>query len=119
MNNDYVQFKTLSWTLRVKFPLMQLKSLHFFIVTLLQRKAFRLWFSEGRSNGRKKNTPKTGTMESLKCLVSSPYIRDLASLVVAYAKSLEGLFNALRSEEELEKEMERGQDPSCLKMKVP
>lgn len=152
---DYVQFKTLSWTLRVKFPLMQLKSLHFFIVTLLksytktsrlwtscstryilypksqyhlsgfiivltwfyfittrlQRKAFRLWFSEGRSNGRKKvtvcsvscslwgglfwfvstllqNTPKTGTMESLKCLVSSPYIRDLASLVVAYGISI-------------------------------
>ena len=29
-----------------------------------------------------------GTMESLKFLVSSPYIRDLATLVVAYGISI-------------------------------
>ncbi|CAN8233411.1 unnamed protein product [Cochlearia groenlandica] len=37
---------------------------------------------------KKKNKPKMGTMESLKFLVSSPYIRDLATLVVAYGISI-------------------------------
>lgn len=32
--------------------------------------------------------PQMGTMESLKFLVSSPYIRDLATLVVAYGISI-------------------------------
>lgn len=32
--------------------------------------------------------PKMGTMESLKFLVSSRYIRDLATLVVAYGISI-------------------------------
>lgn len=32
--------------------------------------------------------PKMGTMESLKFLVSSKYIRDLATLVVAYGISI-------------------------------
>jgi len=32
--------------------------------------------------------PKMGTMESLKFLVSSSYIRDLATLVVAYGISI-------------------------------
>ncbi|CAA0344139.1 unnamed protein product [Arabidopsis thaliana] len=36
----------------------------------------------------KKEKPKMGTMESLKFLVSSPYIRDLATLVVAYGISI-------------------------------
>lgn len=37
---------------------------------------------------KKKEKPKMGTMESLKFLVSSPYIRDLATLVVAYGISI-------------------------------
>ncbi|XP_010417726.1 PREDICTED: ADP,ATP carrier protein 1, chloroplastic [Camelina sativa] len=37
---------------------------------------------------KKKDKPKMGTMESLKFLVSSPYIRDLATLVVAYGISI-------------------------------
>ncbi|KAF5466690.1 hypothetical protein F2P56_016596 [Juglans regia] len=37
---------------------------------------------------KKKETPKMGTMESLKFLVSSRYIRDLATLVVAYGISI-------------------------------
>ncbi|KAI4387454.1 hypothetical protein MLD38_005283 [Melastoma candidum] len=37
---------------------------------------------------KKKEKPKMGTMESLKFLVSSPYIRDLATLVVAYGVSI-------------------------------
>ncbi|KFK42425.1 hypothetical protein AALP_AA2G254500 [Arabis alpina] len=37
---------------------------------------------------KKKNKPKMGTMESLKFLVSSRYIRDLATLVVAYGISI-------------------------------
>ncbi|KAI6671961.1 hypothetical protein NL676_006846 [Syzygium grande] len=37
---------------------------------------------------RKKEKPKMGTMESLKFLVSSRYIRDLATLVVAYGISI-------------------------------
>lgn len=37
---------------------------------------------------KKKEKPKMGTMESLKFLVSSRYIRDLATLVVAYGISI-------------------------------
>ncbi|XP_057735048.1 ADP,ATP carrier protein 1, chloroplastic-like [Arachis stenosperma] len=37
---------------------------------------------------KKKEKPKMGTMESLKFLVSSNYIRDLATLVVAYGISI-------------------------------
>jgi len=37
---------------------------------------------------KKKEKPKMGTMESLKFLVSSKYIRDLATLVVAYGISI-------------------------------
>ncbi|KAI3437243.1 AB hydrolase-1 domain-containing protein [Psidium guajava] len=37
---------------------------------------------------KKKEKPKMGTMESLKFLVSSSYIRDLATLVVAYGISI-------------------------------
>ncbi|EOA39910.1 hypothetical protein CARUB_v10008598mg [Capsella rubella] len=37
---------------------------------------------------KKKVKPQMGTMESLKFLVSSPYIRDLATLVVAYGISI-------------------------------
>uniref|UniRef100_A0A1J3H4I4 ADP,ATP carrier protein n=1 Tax=Noccaea caerulescens TaxID=107243 RepID=A0A1J3H4I4_NOCCA len=37
---------------------------------------------------KKKAKPQMGTMESLKFLVSSPYIRDLATLVVAYGISI-------------------------------
>ncbi|CAH9088523.1 unnamed protein product [Cuscuta europaea] len=37
---------------------------------------------------KKKDKPKMGTMESLKFLVSSKYIRDLATLVVAYGISI-------------------------------
>ncbi|KAF1869874.1 hypothetical protein Lal_00017451 [Lupinus albus] len=37
---------------------------------------------------KKKEKPKMTTMESLKFLVSSPYIRDLATLVVAYGISI-------------------------------
>ncbi|KAL3511838.1 hypothetical protein ACH5RR_024555 [Cinchona calisaya] len=37
---------------------------------------------------KKKEKPKMGTMESLKFLVSSKYIRDLAALVVAYGISI-------------------------------
>ncbi|XP_031282271.1 plastidic ATP/ADP-transporter [Pistacia vera] len=37
---------------------------------------------------KKKDKPKMGTMESLKFLVSSRYIRDLATLVVAYGISI-------------------------------
>ncbi|KAF2559508.1 hypothetical protein F2Q68_00013467 [Brassica cretica] len=37
---------------------------------------------------KKKAKPPMGTMESLKFLVSSPYIRDLATLVVAYGISI-------------------------------
>ncbi|KAL3528828.1 hypothetical protein ACH5RR_008150 [Cinchona calisaya] len=37
---------------------------------------------------KKKEKPKMGTMESLKLLVSSRYIRDLATLVVAYGISI-------------------------------
>ncbi|XP_045830136.1 plastidic ATP/ADP-transporter [Trifolium pratense] len=37
---------------------------------------------------KKKKKPKMGTMESLKFLVSSRYIRDLATLVVAYGISI-------------------------------
>ncbi|XP_010532151.1 PREDICTED: ADP,ATP carrier protein 1, chloroplastic-like [Tarenaya hassleriana] len=37
---------------------------------------------------KKKEKPKMGTMESLKFLVSSPYIRNLATLVVAYGISI-------------------------------
>ncbi|XP_027150032.1 plastidic ATP/ADP-transporter-like isoform X3 [Coffea eugenioides] len=37
---------------------------------------------------KKKEKPKLGTMESLKFLVSSKYIRDLATLVVAYGISI-------------------------------
>ncbi|KAK8575891.1 hypothetical protein V6N13_032799 [Hibiscus sabdariffa] len=37
---------------------------------------------------KKKEKPNMGTMESLKFLVSSPYIRDLATLVVAYGISI-------------------------------
>ncbi|XP_051147781.1 plastidic ATP/ADP-transporter-like [Andrographis paniculata] len=41
-----------------------------------------------RSQKKKKDKPKMGTMESLKFLVSSRYIRDLATLVVAYGISI-------------------------------
>ncbi|KAF5741709.1 Chloroplast ADP family protein [Tripterygium wilfordii] len=41
-----------------------------------------------RSSKKKKAKPKMGTMESLKFLVSSRYIRDLATLVVAYGISI-------------------------------
>ncbi|CAN6700851.1 unnamed protein product [Malus baccata var. baccata] len=40
------------------------------------------------TRSKKKKKPKMGTMESLKFLVSSPYIRDLATLVVAYGISI-------------------------------
>ncbi|KAI3512645.1 hypothetical protein L1887_19963 [Cichorium endivia] len=67
---------------------------------------------------KKKEKPNMTTMESLKFLASSPYIRDLATLVVAYGISinlvevtwkskLKAQFPTLRREEELEKEMER------------
>ncbi|GAB2222345.1 hypothetical protein Drorol1_Dr00013561 [Drosera rotundifolia] len=39
-------------------------------------------------SSRKKDKPKMGTMESLKFLVSSKYIRDLATVVVAYGISI-------------------------------
>ncbi|OVA06550.1 ADP/ATP carrier protein [Macleaya cordata] len=39
-------------------------------------------------SSKKKEKPKMGTMESLKFLVSSRYIRDLATLVVAYGISI-------------------------------
>ncbi|CAL5439944.1 unnamed protein product [Camellia sinensis] len=41
-----------------------------------------------RSKKKKEEKPKMGTMESLKFLVSSRYIRDLATLVVAYGISI-------------------------------
>ncbi|KAK9149740.1 hypothetical protein Scep_008497 [Stephania cephalantha] len=40
------------------------------------------------TNKKKKQKPKLGTMESLKFLVSSKYVRDLATLVVAYGISI-------------------------------
>ncbi|KAE9588032.1 putative ADP/ATP carrier protein [Lupinus albus] len=40
------------------------------------------------TRSKKKKKPKMGTMESLKFLVSSRYIRDLATLVVAYGISI-------------------------------
>ncbi|KAL9266468.1 ADP,ATP carrier protein 1, chloroplastic-like protein [Drosera capensis] len=44
--------------------------------------------SSTRSSRKKKDKPKMGTMESLKFLVSSKYIRDLATVVVAYGISI-------------------------------
>lgn len=40
------------------------------------------------SNNYFQSKPKMGTMESIKFLVSSRYIRDLATLVVAYGISI-------------------------------
>ncbi|KAJ6711741.1 hypothetical protein OIU79_008051 [Salix purpurea] len=47
-----------------------------------------LIFSGRTVNKKKKEKPKMTTMESLKFLVSSRYIRDLATLVVAYGISI-------------------------------